>query len=108
MYEEKEYVTTGALIKCNCGSLITPLRSSTSTVELAGQLACTTSDKIPMVNIMPFGICKTKMTPCIPALLLWLDFQPDVVFEGANPLLNTSWIMCSIGGKIEIVHTGQH
>jgi len=108
MYEEKEYVTTGALLKCSCGSMPTPLTSSNTTVEIAGQLACTTSDKIPLVNIVPFGICKTTKIPCMPALTVWLDFQWDVKFGGANPLLNTSWIMCGLGGKVEVQHTGQY
>ncbi|MCX2478069.1 DUF4280 domain-containing protein [Pedobacter sp. MC2016-15] len=107
MLEEKEYVTSGAMLKCSCGTIPTPFKSSSLSVLIAGKPACTTKDKVPMLNITPFGLCKTTKIPCIPALLLWMDFQADVKIEKANPLLNKSWIMCSLGGKVEIQHTGQ-
>lgn len=82
-------------------------------------------DHIPMVNIMPFGVCSSPanptvaaataaklgvMTPmpCIPATPApWVPGAPTVLLANMPALNNTSKLMCTWGGVIQVVTPGQ-
>lgn len=79
-------------------------------------------DNKPMVNIMPFGMCTCPSNPtvaaataaalgvltpmpCIPATASpWAPGCPTVLIAGNPALNNTSKLMCSYGGVIQIMN----
>jgi len=82
-------------------------------------------DHVPMVNIMPFGMCTSPANPtvaaataaalgvltpmpCIPATSApWVPGAPTVLLANMPTLDNTSTLMCIWGGVIQIVYAGQ-
>jgi len=82
-------------------------------------------DHIPMVNIMPFGMCMSPANPevaaataaafgvltpmpCIPATPApWVPGAPDVLLGNFPTLDNTSQLMCIWGGVIQFVTPGE-
>ena len=93
-----EYATKGAMLQCTCGAAPSQLQvTSNMLFSVQGNMVASTSDKIPMTNIMPFGTCTMKPSitgflPCVPAPTAWTGFQASVEIPGGNPLLNTSTI----------------
>ena len=103
----QEYVCSGALCRCDKGTLPMPLNvTSNQSVYLQGKLVATTQDK----TFPPFGTCLVKNNlPCTPVLLLWQDAF-DLVQVGSplsQPLLEKSTIMCTFGGKVSVLLTLQ-
>jgi len=82
-------------------------------------------DHVPMVNIMPFGMCITPTNPsvaaataaalgvltpmpCIPVTPVpWVPGAPTVMMGNMPALDNTSTLMCTWGGVIQVVVPGQ-
>lgn len=82
-------------------------------------------DHIPMVNIMPFGLCTTPTNPtvaaataaalgvltpmpCIPVTPApWVTGAPPVLLGNMPALNNTSTLMCTWGGVIQVINPGQ-
>jgi hypothetical protein len=82
-------------------------------------------DHIPMVNIMPFGMCITPSNPavaaataaamgvltpmpCVPVTPApWVPGSPTVLLGNMPCLNNTSTLMCTWGGVITVVQPGQ-
>ena len=60
---------------------------------------------VPMLNVMPMGVCTVTSSPCVPAPIMW-DGIEDGIFVGFfNPLLENSVLPCGVGGKIEIFYS---
>ena len=120
------HVCNGATLMCSFGMapstlVILPINR----VITSNQPAATIMDYIPMVNIMPFGVCITPSNPavaaataaalgvltpmpCIPATTSpWIVGAVDVL-EGTFPTLdNISILMCMWGGVITVTVPGQ-
>jgi len=82
-------------------------------------------DHVPMVNIMPFGMCTSLANPtvaaataaawgvltpmpCIPNTPApWVPGAPTVLLGNAPTLDNVSKLMCVWGGLIQIVVPGE-
>ncbi len=82
-------------------------------------------DHIPMVNIMPFGMCMSPANPvvaaataaalgvltpmpCIPATTApWVPGAPTVLLDNQPTLDNISQLMCMWGGVITFVTPGE-
>jgi len=82
-------------------------------------------DHIPMVNIMPFGMCSSPANPvvaaatvaklgvltpmpCVPATPApWVPGAPTVMLGNMPTLDNTSTLMCMWAGEIKFVDPGE-
>ncbi len=120
------HVCNGASLMCSFGvapSVLTVLpvnRTMTSNMPAANIM-----DHVPMVNIMPFGMCITPTNPtvasataaamgvltpmpCIPVTPApWVVGSPTVMVGNMPALNNTSTLMCAWGGVITVVMPGQ-
>ncbi len=119
-------VCMGALLKCSMGVAPSSLvvlpknRVLTSYVPAANIM-----DHIPMVNIMPFGMCTSLANPtvaaataaalgvltpmpCIPNTPApWVPGAPNVLIANMPALDNPSKLMCVWAGVIEVAMPGQ-
>ena len=82
-------------------------------------------DNIPMVNILPFGMCSSIANPavasataaalgvltpmpCVPVIPApWTPGNPTVLIANMPIINNTSKCFCAFGGAISIVNPGQ-
>jgi hypothetical protein len=120
------HVCNGATLKCSFGMAPSTLVVLPVNRVITGyQPAATIMDYIPMVNIMPFGMCMTPSNPavaaatsaamgvltpvpCIPVTTApWVAGAVNVL-EGTFPTLdNVSTLMCTWGGVITVTVPGQ-
>jgi hypothetical protein len=119
-------VVNGALLQCSFGVapsslVVLPLNK---TME-GGVPAANIMDHIPMVNIMPFGMCSSIANPtvasataaalgvltpmpCIPNTAApWVPGSPTVLIGNMPALNDTSKCMCLWAGVISITFPGQ-
>jgi hypothetical protein len=105
-----------AQCQCTMGDAPTPLTvTSNQTVMVNSQPAATIMDFAPMVNITPFGTCKTLTaaasgvpTPCVPATTSpWAPGSSTVMIAKLPALRASDKLACSVGGMISIISPGQ-
>ncbi|UOG74198.1 DUF6531 domain-containing protein [Hymenobacter tibetensis] len=98
-----KYVMDGAFLSCDKGVIPTRFMVTPKPVLLYDAQIANEADRIPLTNILPFGVCQVTRTPCVPAPIMW-DRVADtgITTLGARPLLDTSKCMCGVGGKINI------
>lgn len=121
------YVSSQATLKCTFGDKTSKLNvSSSRTVFLTGKPMANISDHKPVVNISPFGKCRTinypptgaataanhgKLTPmpCVPGTSFseWQNGKDDYIVKGKPALLKSSICRCQWGGIISIINDGQ-
>ena len=110
-YLAKEYVVEGAKLSCMFGSKTSKLQLPQGHgVRLQGKKRANIGDAVPVINILPFGICKISTVVCTPACAAWISGQPDVLVgkPGLPALLNTDKLFCmACGGIISIEESGQ-
>ena len=121
------YVCKGAKLKCSMGDqqsdlgVIHPVKP----VYLHGENMANIMDYKPMMNIMPFGQCKSMANPtvaaataanqgklqpmpCIPNTTSpWMSGKTNVLVKGQPTLMNNDKLMCMWAGSIEITNEGQ-
>ena len=114
-------------MRCSMGTsqaklTVLPLR----TVFLTGQPMANISDHLSMVNLAPFGRCRSlgfpatasataaahgKLTP-MPCMhntpFPWMGGKNDYIIKGDPALLKSSTCSCIWGGTISIVNDGQN
>lgn len=101
------YVKDGAEISCTMGAASGKLMVLPHRVKMCGGNRANIGDCKPMVNILPFGVCKTTGMPCVPACVMWMNGRTDVLIEGLPALLSTSLTVCPAGaGLIRITRDG--
>ena len=122
------YVCKGAKLKCSFGSdqsdlgVMHPMQA----VNLHGQPMANIQDYKPMMNIQPFGQCKSlanptvasataanngklQEMPCIPNTTSpWTPGNMKVLLKGMPALMNDCKLMCMWAGIIEITNAGQN
>ena len=120
------YVTSNAMLQCNQGTTPSQLTVlPTRTVNLSGQPMANISDHTPMLNIMPFGMCRSLANPtvasataaaqgvltpmpCIPNTQIpWMGGKMDCMVKGQPALLKSSTCQCLWAGSISIIFDGQ-
>jgi hypothetical protein len=120
------HVCHGALLKCSMGVapsslVVLPINMQTTSSVPAANI----QDHIPMVNIMPFGMCQSPANPivspptaaamgvltpmpCIPVTPApWMAGSPTVTLANQPALNKSSMLMCNWAGQISIQMEGQ-
>ena len=83
----QSYVVNGAKVSCTMGTVDAPLRTTPGRrVKLRGKDRANIGDCKPMINVGPFGVCKTTQMPCVPACALWLNGKMNVLVQGLPAL----------------------
>lgn len=117
-------VCGGAMCMCSFGMAPSSLVVTPENRLTAGAPAATIMDSVPLKNILPFGMCSSLANPvvasataaalgvltpmpCIPVTQApWAPGCPTVLVNGKPALNNTSKLMCSWGGVIQITVPG--
>jgi hypothetical protein len=119
-------VCMGALLKCSFGvapsSLVVLPKNKVMT---SNNPAANIMDHVPMMNIMPFGMCQSLANPtvasataaamgvltpmpCIPVTTSpWIAGAPTVLLANMPTLNDSSKLMCNWAGVISINMPGQ-
>lgn len=119
-------VINGAVLKCSFGVAPSALIVLPTNKTLACYMpAATIMDYVPLMNIMPFGMCQSPTNPvviaataaklgvftpmpCIPAVVLpWVPGSPKVLIGGIPALNDSSQCVCLWAGIIQITFSGQ-
>ena len=122
------HVCNGAMLKCTFAfppGISTLVVLPQNRVMTSNMPAANIMDHIPMVNILPFGMCITPTNPavaaataaamgvltpmpCIPVTPApWVVGSPTVLLGNMPALNNTSTLMCTWGGVITVTVPGQ-
>jgi hypothetical protein len=116
----------GAVLRCSMGLAPGTLQiPPTRRVMAGGMPAATIPDHVPLLNIMPFGLCASPANPavaaataaalgvptpmpCLPATPApWVPGAPTVLIGSVPALDNTCRLACLWAGVIEFVSPGQ-
>jgi hypothetical protein len=116
----------GAMMQCSFGMAPSSLVVLPTNMTYTDQVPdANIMDHIPMVNIMPFGMCMSPANPvvaaataaalgvltpmpCIPATPApWITGAPTVLLGNMPTLDNVSTLMCIWGGVIQFVTPGE-
>ena len=115
----------GAMLKCSFGMAPSTLMPKPKPVMSSNMVAANIMDHVPMMNILPFGMCQSMANPtvaaataaamgaltpmpCIPNTPApWVPGAPTVLLCNSPALDNVSKLMCIWGGVIEITNAGQ-
>lgn len=120
------HVVNGATLMCSMGVAPSSLVVlPTNKMLSSNQPAATIMDHIPMVNIMPFGMCMSPANPqvaaataaamgvltpmpCIPATSSpWIPGTPTVMLGNMPCVDNACTCMCMWAGVITVTNPGQ-
>jgi len=118
-----QQVSMSATLQCSFGAAPSSLVVlPVNRVMGKGPPAANIMDHIPLVNIMPFGVCSSPANPtvaaattaamgvltpmpCIPATMTpWTPGAPTVLLGNQPSLDNVSTCMCNWGGVVTIVN----
>lgn len=121
------YVCSGATMRCSMGTSQAKLTVLPSrTVFLTGQPMANISDHLSMINLAPFGRCRSLGFPATASATAanhgtltpmpcmhntpfpWMEGKNDYIVKGDPALLKSSTCQCLWGGTISIVDDGQH
>ena len=120
------HVCMGAMLQCSFGAapsslMVLPVNG----IVTSNMPAANIMDHKPLVNILPFGTCSSManpvvaaataakfgvMTPmpCVPATPApWLPGSPTVLMGNMPSLQDSSKLMCTWGGVIQVIVPGQ-
>ena len=118
-------VCMGALMSCSFGMAPSSLVVLPTNRVLTQTPDANIMDHIPMVNIMPFGMCSSPSNPavaaataaalgvltpmpCVPVTPApWVPGSPTVLIANMPALNDTSQLMCIWGGVIQFSNAGQ-
>jgi hypothetical protein len=121
-----QQVCMGAMLQCSFGAapsslIVTP----ENMVNSSSMSAATIMDNVPVKNVPPFGMCTTQSNPavaaattaalgvptpapCMPVTTApWTPGSTTVLIKNKPALNNSSKLMCTWGGVIQITYAGQ-
>lgn len=120
------YVCSGATMRCTMGTSQAKLRVLPSRVTyLTGQPYANISDHLSMINLAPFGRCRSLGFPATASATAanhghltpmpcmhntpfpWMGGKNDYIVKGNPALLRSSTCSCLWGGTISITDNGQ-
>lgn len=121
-----QHVCNGALLACTFGVAPSTMVVLPKNKMMSSNMpAANIMDNVPMVNIMPFGMCSSPANPtvaaataaalgvltpmpCVPTIPgPWVPGAPTVMLSNMPVLNNTSKLMCAYGGVISVNMPGQ-
>ncbi len=115
-------VSGGAMLMCSFGMAPGQLMVLPKNMVLHKMPLANIMDNIPMVNILPFGMCSSMANPtvaaataaalgvltpmpCIPVTTApWIPGSPTVLIKNMPALNNSCKLMCNWGGVIQITN----
>ena len=118
-------ICMGAMLQCSFGAAPSSLVVLPVNCVMTGTPAATIMDNIPIANIPPFGVCSSMANPmvaaataaalgvltpmpCIPVTPApWVVGAPTVLIGNFPALNDSSKLMCTWAGVIQIVMPGQ-
>lgn len=112
-------VCMGATLQCSFGATPSPLVVLPKNRVLTQTPDANIMDNVPLVNIMPFGMCSSPSNPaviaalgapsaCVPVIPgPWMPGAPTVLIANMPALDNTCKLMCAWAGVIQITNAGQ-
>lgn len=118
-------VCMGAMLKCSFGMAPSSLMPTPKMVMTSNVPAANIMDHVPMMNILPFGMCQSLANPtvaaataaamgaltpmpCIPNTPApWVPGAPTVLLANSPALDNNCKLMCIWGGVIQVTNPGQ-
>jgi hypothetical protein len=118
-------ICMGAMLQCSFGT--SPSALSVLPANRVGGATpfATIMDHVPLTNIKPFGQCSTSSNPavaaatsaaggtltpvpCVPVTTSpWVVGAPTLLIGNMPALNDSSKLMCSWGGVIQIINPGQ-
>ena len=120
------HVCSGANLQCSFGTVPSVLTVLPANQMMTSSMpAANIMDNVPMVNIMPFGMCSSLANPavvsataaamgvltpvpCVPVIPApWVAGAPTVMLGNMPALNDTSTLACSWAGMISIISAGQ-
>ena len=118
-------VCGGAVLQCSFGMAPMPMTVLPKSQVTIVMPAANIMDNGPFVNILPFAMCSSMANPavaaateaalgvltpmpCTPVTTApWAPGSPTVLIGGQPALNNSSQLICSFGGCIQIKSAGQ-
>lgn len=118
-------VCAGATLQCSFGAAPSALVVLPANRTMTTTPAANIMDHVPMMNVMPFGMCSSMANPtvaaataaalgvltpmpCVPVTPApWIVGAPTVLIGNMPALNNSSKLMCAWAGVIQIVNPGQ-
>ncbi len=115
----------GAVTRCTQGTAPSALMVVPQHKVFTGSPAATVMDHLPLVNVMPFLMCRSQSNPMVAAATAaamgtlvpmpclpvtpspWKPGSPTVKIGGQAALNNSSKLQCVWGGEISIQMAGQ-
>lgn len=121
----KPIVTQGTILKCSFGNMPAPIMVLPDKKVKSMLPVAVKSDHIPLLNILPFGMCSSPANPmvaaataaafgvltpvpCIPCTLRdWTKPCDKVKVHGKEVINMDSGLQCLYGGDIEVTVPAQ-
>lgn len=121
----KLYICTGAVLHCSQGTNDSSLCATPKQVSLTAHDQANIGDHISMVNVKPFGRCRSLAypptaaatavhhghltpMPCVPGTATpWSIVDANSILCGKPALLKPAKLRCIYGGEISILDAGQ-
>ncbi|MBQ8651306.1 MAG: DUF4280 domain-containing protein [Alphaproteobacteria bacterium] len=115
----------GAVCACSFGTVPSPLNVLPNCVTCKGLPVATVSDKVPMLNLVSFGMCASLANPavasataaaagvltpqpCVPVVASpWISSKPHVFLKAGAIINQGDKVICSYAGIITITMPGQ-